>query len=529
MTRRDAGRPARGRHRPATATGSRSTTSTSTHPAGLAAGRSSGRTARARARCSRSSPGCCRSAPGRVEVLGGPPGQHARRVAYVPQAEVVDWDFPVTVGDVVMMGRVPARSASAVGPDGRTARRSTRALETVGMSRQRDRQIGALSGGQRRRVFLARALAARAGPVPARRAGDRGRRHDPGGPDGRPRGARPGRARRSSRRPTTWPCAAQRFHQAAFVNGRIVAHGPARTWSSTSGCWPRRTAATCSSCPSDRRHRSIIDDAHHHDQPPGQRAALPRRGALTMLDFLLDPMTLRLHAARPGRGASWSGSSARSWARSSCCKGLAFIGDAVSHAAFPGLVIAYHASGSRCTSAARSRRSGRPSPSASCRARGEPPLRHRRRRAVRGHVRVRRRSCSARSRATSTDLFSYLLGNVLGITSADLVQVAVLGALVLVIVVVLRKELLYATFDPAGCGGVGPAGRRASSTCCWPSSASRSWSASRRSGIILVVAMLVTPAATRAAPRDPLRPPDRRRHRASRSCRRSSGCTSAST
>ena len=45
---------------------------------------------------------------GRIEVLGEPPGRQARRIAYVPQAELVDWAFPVTVGDVVMMGRYPA-------------------------------------------------------------------------------------------------------------------------------------------------------------------------------------------------------------------------------------------------------------------------------------------------------------------------------------------------------------------------------------------------------------------------------------
>src|SRR4051812_2679252 len=44
---------------------------------------------------------------GRVQILGGPPGREARRVAYVPQAELVDWGFPVTVEDVVMMGRFP--------------------------------------------------------------------------------------------------------------------------------------------------------------------------------------------------------------------------------------------------------------------------------------------------------------------------------------------------------------------------------------------------------------------------------------
>ena len=79
-------------------------------------------------------------------------------VAYVPQAEEVDWAFPVLVEDVVMMGRYGhmgflrrARPADHAAVD--------QALARVGMSDYRQRQIGELSGGQRKRVFLARALA----------------------------------------------------------------------------------------------------------------------------------------------------------------------------------------------------------------------------------------------------------------------------------------------------------------------------------------------------------------------------------
>jgi ABC-type Mn2+/Zn2+ transport system ATPase subunit len=96
---------------------------------------------------------------GTVEVLGAPAGQAARRVAYVPQAELVDWGFPVSVRDVAMMGRYP--NLGPLRRPGRPDRRAVAAaLERVGMTDAADVQIGALSGGQRRRAFLARAIAA---------------------------------------------------------------------------------------------------------------------------------------------------------------------------------------------------------------------------------------------------------------------------------------------------------------------------------------------------------------------------------
>jgi len=96
---------------------------------------------------------------GTVDVLGAPAGREAHRVAYVPQAELVDWSFPVTVWDVVMMGRYPRlgpiRRPSAADRDA-----VHEALHSVGMAERSRTQIGSLSGGQRRRAFLARALAA---------------------------------------------------------------------------------------------------------------------------------------------------------------------------------------------------------------------------------------------------------------------------------------------------------------------------------------------------------------------------------
>ena len=102
--------------------------------------------------------GLLRPWSGQAEVFGAAPGAHARSVAYVPQAEVVDWSFPVCAGDVVMMGRYP-RLGPVRRPGARDHAVVAAALAQVDMTGFAQRQIGALSGGQRRRVFLARALA----------------------------------------------------------------------------------------------------------------------------------------------------------------------------------------------------------------------------------------------------------------------------------------------------------------------------------------------------------------------------------
>ena len=174
-------------------------------------------------------------------------------------------------------------------------------------------------------------------------------------------------------------------------------------------------------------------------------------------------------------------------------KGLAFIGDAVSHAAFPGLVIAYilglplylggavAAVGTALAIGLVSRRGRlRFDTSVGVLFAGTFAFGVLLFSTINGYV---------------GDLLGYLLGNVLGISIGDLVQVAVLGAIVLAIVIVTRKELLYATFDPLGAAasGLPVAGLEYLLLGLLGVTIVVSIQAV---GMILVVAMLVTPAAT---------------------------------
>jgi ABC-type Mn2+/Zn2+ transport system permease subunit len=174
-------------------------------------------------------------------------------------------------------------------------------------------------------------------------------------------------------------------------------------------------------------------------------------------------------------------------------KGLAFIGDAVSHAAFPGLVVAYIIGAPLYIG-------GAIAAVATALAIGLVTRRTRLRfdtsvgvlfagtfafgvmlfSTIKGYV---------------TDLLGYLLGNVLGIGVGDLVQVAILGAVVLAIVLVVRKELLFATFDPLGAAASGLPVARLEYLLLALLGVTIVVSI-QAVGIIMVVAMLVTPAAT---------------------------------
>ena len=199
---------------------------------------------------------------GSATVLGSAVRVHARRIAYVPQAEQVDWDFPVTCWDVVAMGRYPSlgpfRGLRAIDRDAVGS-----ALRVVGMSDHARTQIGRLSGGQRRRVFLARALAAEPDlylldePVTG---------VDPTTQEDLMEilVAEAGRGRTVVATMHDLAAAAEHFEQVLAINRTVIAHGPsslvldeqvlARTygghllvlWGST----------------------VLLDDAHHHDEPP---------------------------------------------------------------------------------------------------------------------------------------------------------------------------------------------------------------------------------------------------------------------
>ena len=101
--------------------------------------------------------GLVKPVAGSVKLLGLPHRAVAKKIAYVPQRTSVDWDFPATVRDVVLMGtygslgwfRRPGRPQKLLADD---------ALTRMGMIDFADRQISQLSGGQQQRVFLARSL-----------------------------------------------------------------------------------------------------------------------------------------------------------------------------------------------------------------------------------------------------------------------------------------------------------------------------------------------------------------------------------
>ncbi len=100
-------------------------------------------------------------ASGNIRIFGQPVGRVRQRIGYVPQRNSVDWDFPVNVADVVLMGTY-GRLGWFRRPGSAERRWAAECLERVGLTHLAKQQIGQLSGGQQQRTFLARALAQKA-------------------------------------------------------------------------------------------------------------------------------------------------------------------------------------------------------------------------------------------------------------------------------------------------------------------------------------------------------------------------------
>lgn len=101
--------------------------------------------------------GLIESNSGSIEIFGEPVQTGRRRIAYIPQRDEVDWQFPAKVLDIVLMGRYPYKKWYQ--PLDQTDRKyASDAMELLGISDLEARQIGELSGGQQQRVFIARAL-----------------------------------------------------------------------------------------------------------------------------------------------------------------------------------------------------------------------------------------------------------------------------------------------------------------------------------------------------------------------------------
>ena len=279
------------------------------------------------------------------------------------------------------------------------------------MAATRDRQIGALSGGQRRRVFLARALAAEPElylldePVTGVDATTQEELMDVLEAE-----ARAGKTVIATTHDLI--CAAQRFHQAAFINGRVVATDPP-SWSSISQLLSDTYGGHVLVLPGDGGRLGPRRRPPPRRGAPAASATSTTAPLMDPIGFFADPLTYGF-MQRGLAAAVIVGVVCAVMGTFVVLKGLAFIGDAVSHAAFPGLVIAYHLGAPLYLGGAIAAVGDR--------------ARHRLRLAARaGCASTPRSASSSPARSPSAillfstiknyvaDLLGYLLGNVLGI------------------------------------------------------------------------------------------------------------------
>ena len=270
--------------------------------------------------------------PGLASTASPTPSS-AHLVGYVPQRGSVDWDFPTDVLDVVMMGRYgalgwvrrPGQPRARAGPRGAAPRSAWRTSP--------DRQISQLSGGQQQRVFLARALVQDAQHLPDGRAvPGRGRHHR-----ARHRRAAAGAARGRQDRAGGAPRPADR--------ARVLRLGHAAQRAAHRQRPGGRGLHRGEPAPGLRRAHRLRDGGTPAEQyAAGDRSRLGpsgtvagQHGHLQLLHDLFFDYTLRTVAlGRP----LWAWSAAR-WGRSPCCAGRACWATPISHAALPGIALAF--------------------------------------------------------------------------------------------------------------------------------------------------------------------------------------------
>ncbi len=418
--------------------------------------------------------GFVRPSAGSIAIDGQPLRQARRRraVAYVPQTESVDWNFPINVHEVVMMGRYGAMNLLRIPrPADREAVRE--ALERVELWPLRHRQIGALSGGQRKRAFLARALAQGASVMLL---------DEPfNGVDIRTEQLMIELFQQFRREGRTLMIATHDLsHVTGFCDQVVLINKTVLAYGETSSVFTSENLAL------------TFGGLRLEAEWPAPRRDRPLRLPMTaLLTWLLEPLQQDFMV----RALLISILVSCVCGLLSCfmtLKGWALMGDAVSHAVMPGVVIAYALNLPFAVGAF---------------VFGVGSV------AVIGYIKQMTRikedtviglvftgffalGLTLISKVRSTiDLSHILFGNVLGISSADILQTVLISALVLAVLLVFHRDLILFCFDPTHARSIGI--HTGVLHYLLLSVLSLTAVAGLQTvGIILVVAMLVTPGAT---------------------------------
>ncbi len=369
-------------------------------------------------------------ASGEVTIGGLDPNRARDRFAYLPQRRQIDLDVPVRAWDVVMMGRI--RHTGWLRPVRREDRETAEwALNLVGLLHRRNSNIGEMSFGQQQRVFFARALAQR---------GDILLLDEPmNGVDPQTQELFIELLRGFHREGKTIVMATHDLTQAAamcdnlcVLNQHLVGYGTVE----------------------DVLTEDVLREAygiHLHFAPgrapagpPPRRHPSPRRGAALMLDWLLDPLDFRfmqlalIEVVIVGAVAGFLGTYV-------VTRGMAFVGDAITHAVFPGIVIAFLANVSLVIGAAGFgvlTAMAISSLSLTRRIREDTAI---------GVVFAAFFALGvvliSTTEGYTRDLTNILFGDILAVTNGDIYLSIVVGGIALALGIGLRRALVLASFD----------------------------------------------------------------------------------